>query len=933
MAFSTLCTACSDEKPDNKIPVFTIAENYLQLDFQQNQSSSSIPVETNLQEEDWSVSSDKDWCVVTKDLSSSSPAVKVLVYTSEEPEVRSAEIAVKSPAQNYTVQVRQLGYGPAILVKKDISVLPAGGSLELSVTSNIEYAVSQVPVVDWITETPATRGLTENVYSYHVKANPTYEERQTSFTYTGKQYTEVQATCRVVQEAKESGVSDVEVEGDFKITPIDGIASEHQQGQGIENTYDGKFGETPYHSVWGQAANFPVTLEYFFDGKDIDYIIYHTRSGNGNFGEVDIYTATESAPDYSLYGSFDFKMQNAASRVVFTQGLSKVTKIKFSVKSGLGDFVSCDEMEFYKKNPNKKLDAKLLEVFTDVTCTQVRKDATDEQINNLPGYFASLALQLKKGTYDEWEKEFRIQEYNPYSNVEEWAEKLMTKKYSSLDNPTGIYVEPGDSVVILVGDTHGQAISVQCIGEEQSGDYVQTAASGEMRFLEEGVNKVGFTKRGMLFIMYNTDLLDIHAKSVKIHIPLGSGRVSGFFDVKRHKTNDKYKELIDKAGYKYFCVRGEKIMFFFHRDKMLRAVPYDILSAINLWDDIIGWQQELMGIDDVRPSQVNNHLFAISPEGSYMWASDYRIGFVYTYLDNILLKDNVMAAKDNAWGPAHEIGHIHQRAINWPGSTESSNNLFSNYVLYKLGKYCSRGSELSALATARCVNKQGWWNMGSATHQNEDTEIHMRMNWQLWNYYHRCGYKPDFWPTLFKLLRQNRIMESDPGTGQLLFAKMASRVANENLTDFFEMWGFFEPVDNQTIEQYGTWKYNVTPAMIADAKAYMAQFPAPRHAFYYLEDRKNGDVGIDNYKVGDVGYYTQFKDNQKITKTVTYSRSGQHITIHNGEEAVAFEVKQGSNLLYFSNFLSFEVPASVSLAGAQVYAVQADGRRILLNAN
>ena len=47
-----------------------------------------------------------------------------------------------------------------------------------------------------------------------------------------------------------------------------------------------------------------------------------------------------------------------------------------------------------------------------------------------------------------------------------------------------------------------------------------------------------------------------------------------------------------------------------------------------------------------------------------MWASDYRMGFVYTYLNNILLYDNVMAAKDNAWGPAHEIGHIHQRAIN-----------------------------------------------------------------------------------------------------------------------------------------------------------------------------------------------------------------------------------------------------------------------------
>ena len=65
----------------------------------------------------------------------------------------------------------------------------------------------------------------------------------------------------------------------------------------------------------------------------------------------------------------------------------------------------------------------------------------------------------------------------------------------------------------------------------------------------------------------------------------------------------------------------------------------EILSAINLWDNIIGWEQELMGIEDVRPTQVNNHLFAISPEGAYMWASDYRIAFVYTYLE---IKDNLI---------------------------------------------------------------------------------------------------------------------------------------------------------------------------------------------------------------------------------------------------------------------------------------------------
>lgn len=742
----------------------------------------------------------------------------------------------------------------------------------------------------------------------------------------------------VVPPTQEPSVEDVIVEGDFPIVPTGGKASECQPGQDIGNSFDGKFGADgqPYHSIWNQQAAFPVTLEYFFDQKpDLDYLIYYTRSGNGNFGEVDIYTATESEPEYQLQGSYDFKMQNAASRVDFKNTLSKVTKVKFSVKSGLGGFVSCDEMEFYRKNNEKVLDKQLLTVFTDLTCTQVKEDATNEQINALPAYFASLAAMLRNDTYDPWEKEFRIQSYQPYSNVEEWAEKLMTKRYSNLDNPTGIYVEAGDSVVILVGDTHGNSLSVQCIGEEETSDgsknYVQTAASGETRFLQEGVNKVGFSRKGMLFLMYTANLTDENALPITVHIAPGSGKVSGFFDLKKHQTNEKYQELIGKATYKYFCVRGERIMFYFHREQMKQAVPTDILSAINLWDDIIGWEQELMGVEDVRPSQVNNHLFAISPEGSYMWASDYRIAFVYTYLDNILLKDNVMAAKDNAWGPAHEIGHIHQRAINWPGSTESSNNLFSNYILYKLGKYCSRGSELSALATARCEKHQGWWNMGSATHQNEDTEVHMRMNWQLWNYYHRCGYKKDFWQTLFKLLREDRIVESDPGAAQLKFAMKASQAANENLTDFFEMWGFFEPVD-ATIEQYGTWNYRVTEAMIKEAKDFMSQFPAPKHAFYYLEDRKNGDVGIGEYKVGDVGYYTQFQGNVKITKKVGCSLSGQQVSITDGDEAVAFEVRKDGKLLYFSNFFQFTVPSTIPLDGAAVYAVQADGKRIACTA-
>ena len=732
------------------------------------------------------------------------------------------------------------------------------------------------------------------------------------------------------------GTNDVVVDEDISVKPYGGKASEYQSGYDIDKSMDGVFTstnpESHYHSIWGKTANFPVTLEYYFKGDtEIDYFIYYTRSGNGNFGEVEVYTATDAARnEYTLQGKYDFKMQSAPSKISFSKGV-KATGVKFMVRSGAGDFVSCDEMQFFKRNTEKTLETQLLTVFTDVTCGALKPHVTSEQIELLPSYFIRIAEALQNNTYDAWEKEFRLRDYTAYSSCEEWAQKLMTKKYTNLDNPTGISVSKDDEVIVLVGDVHGQSVSIQCIGDERAGDYLQTAASGDVYYLETGVNKIKMRNPGQLFVMYNTDITSGNAKPIRIHIPLGSGKVNGFFDLKEHKTNEKYADLLSKATHKYFCVRGEKIMFYFHTSKMREYVPKEILSAINLWDNIIGWQQELMGIEDVRPAQVNNHIFAISPEGSYMWASDYRIGFIYTYLDNILLEENVMKAKDNVWGPAHEIGHIHQQAINWPGSTESSNNLFSNYALFKLGKYCSRGTELSALATARFVNKQAWWNMGSSTHQNEDTELHMRMNWQLWNYYHRCGFKPNFWQTLFKLLRETRIAESDPGAGQLLFARMASKAANENLTDFFEMWGFFIPVNNADLEQYGNWKYNVTQSMINDTKAYMSQFPAPKHVFYYLEDRKNGDVGIENYKVGDVGYYTQFKENQQITKAVTYSRSGQQIRISGGEEAVTFEIKRGSELLFFSNFVSFELPSSISLDGAEVYAVQADGKRVLVS--
>ncbi len=746
---------------------------------------------------------------------------------------------------------------------------------------------------------------------------------------------------------RQFGLYDITVEGDIQIHPASGKANQYQPGYDIDKSMDGKFTtgtsyeeSSNYHSPFGTGnTKFPVILEYFFtEDEPINYLIYYTRSGNGNFGKVDIYTAITNNPqesDYTLQGSYDFKEQNNPSKVTFNEAI-KATAVKFVVHNGRGGFASCDEMHFFQGNTNNTQEDKLLKVFKDITCTEVKEGVTEQDIQALgDNFFIDLACAIQHNAYSEWEKDFRIREYEAYSEPAKWAEKLMTKRYSNLDNLTGIAVEKDDEVVVLVGDTHGHDISIQCIGEEKTSfledhEYPQTAASGDYYILKSGINKLKMKNRGQLFVMYNCDLTS-HPEPIKIHIPIGSGKVSGFFDLAEHKTDMKYAELLSKATDKYFGIRGDKIILYFHREKLQEVVKNKILSAIHLWNDIIGWEQELMGIEDVRPNFFNNHIFAISPEGAYMWASEDRIAFVYTKLGDILLKENVMDKKDNVWGPAHEIGHIHQSAINWPSCTESSNNIFSNYVLYKLGKYCSRGLEISKLAESY-LQKQPWALLGTATHQNEDTELHMRMQWQLWNYFHRLGNMPDFFPKLFKYLRANPLAATAPGTAQMQYAKAVCTVANMDMTEFFERWGFFREVFIPEYEQYGKTMYMVSQPLINQTKEYMATFPKKVPPICYLEDRKNGDVGIESYQVGDVGHYSQFKDNVKITGTPTYSLSGNNITVNNGTQAVAFEIRkdnENGELLYFFNFLSYSIPSTVVIDGTtKFYAVQADGKRI-----
>ena len=71
----------------------------------------------------------------------------------------------------------------------------------------------------------------------------------------------------------------------------------------------------------------------------------------------------------------------------------------------------------------------------------------------------------------------------------------------------------------------------------------------------------------------------------------------------------------------------------------------------------------------------------------------------------------------------------------------------------------------------------------------------MRLNQQLWTYFERIGKKPN---TIRKIFEQGRTPEfwlpfNDPGAAQLMYARNVAKAANMDMTEFFDVWGFFIP--------------------------------------------------------------------------------------------------------------------------------------------
>lgn len=914
-------SACKHETVAAQEPILEISKTV--VDFKVEGGKSVIQVHTN--QPDVKITTDADWLSGTLNADNSNLTVRTSKYDGLE--VREGTIRLAAAQLSVQLKVRQLGAQPAILVSPENMSLPAvGGKFEFTVTANITFDIS---LPEWIKVPVASRvgGMVTTQHQYVADPCNTYGSRTGNIVITdNRPGVDPKTAITKVIIVSQDGTSKVKnsntesLKSDIKIPIESGTVSSYQGGAGIELSFDGNK-NTLYHSTWnnGGANYFPITLTYNLKADmSIDYLIYVPRtdgSNNGRFKEVDILTSKDGIT-FTKWKTHDFGAPQVPVKLDFEKGFS-AKSIRFVVRSGAGDgqgFASCAEMEFYQKNA-QNYDSSIL--FTDALCTDLKSSVTLEQIEACPDpFYKSLALNIYNKVYS---REFRIATFKayPWPGVQSATHK--TNPYSPLDNPTGISVKADEDLVVFVGDTHGQAVSLRVQNLDRPGG---DGFGGMTYILHQGMNKIRIQEKGLVYVMYHTNVLDDPtALPIKMHF--ATGTVNGYFDSQKH-TKDDWRRLIDNATDKYFDVLGKYSHCIFETNNY-RQYTTNGKTLSDVVDRYSYEEQRLMGLVKYNKMFRNRMLLTVMYH-SYMYATSFHTGYNINTMST--LANDVELQGGGVWGPAHEIGHMNQTrpGLRWLGMTEVTNNIMSEYMQTSIFNQPSR---LQTENMGGGVNRytKSWNNIivrKLAHGAEEDVFCKLVPFWQLELYFGNVlgktpRYQMDhggFYPDVYEHVRNTPNLGH--GASQVEFCVTASKYSGYDLTDFFTKWGFFTPIDME-IDDYGKAQLTVETSQIEEVKRRIAAMNLPK-------------LTVPIEYITDVNW-EYFK--KKATIAVgTAGRNENNVTLNNWQNVVAYELKNANNELIYvgDGILAASNTAVLRLPGWQtgyrLYAVQADGKRI-----
>lgn len=627
-------------------------------------------------------------------------------------------------------------------------------------------------------------------------------------------------------------------------------------------------------------------------------------------------------------------------------------------------------------------------LFDDKACTTLKEEIaalTDEQLAENASFatltddMKAMVLKIKNNTWQQftdgdytadYERFFRIADYKVYSHYQDMMNSsnfTMSNSFGKLSGPTGIVANKGDVIYIYVDANASSRCTLQL--EAVSTDGVPGGnTTGVTTNLKQGLNLFQFAEQKMLYIFYQLNTTSgLYAQlkrypDIKIHIE--GGQLNGYWDATRGMTNADWK-LLQKDLLKASPVlnlKTEHLVFCMNADKVKECEPNEMEGLMRIWDKIPANEERYMGIEDFE-GRFRNIWNVFSIQSNYMYATTYGTYYNETTLPTVM-NYATMCEPGNLWGPSHEIGHNHQASINVIGTTESSNNMFSNINTFEQGIWQTRRQlppdVFSDLAKGTPWLGRDIWNTTS-------------MFFQLYLYFHGMHHDDEFLPNLFRTMRKNPINKgtynssvtytyTEDGvqkTGQganvatgakdyLHLAKMICDVAKADLSEFFEAYGMFVPVSNYHVGDYSNYVVTTTQAEIDAAKKYMQKYSKKLGNIMFIDDHivrhpanpdnifegKPAADGLvkENFMqsaynastAGDVGDYEEFDGHEGYDVDGDYFKiSGSSITFQGtGYVGHKFYDLDG-NLIWATNAKKATLPTKLRTLGPDKYYVVA----------
>lgn len=452
--------------------------------------------------------------------------------------------------------------------------------------------------------------------------------------------------------------------------------------------------------------------------------------------------------------------------------------------------------------------------FSDNACTQLRDsyaNMTDADLRDAMSFFPvelqEMAVCVKNDRWDEnatknrYIKDFRIHNYDIYSDPDVWAMETKVGRFGNLYHPTGITCKAGELLYVMVGDNVKDSDAHLELGitPGTNNNPSQTIT------LQAGLNVIMPNVDGEAFVIYrltNKDKLLDEYPDIKVHIE--GGEATGCFDMHRGHTNNDWAYLCSNMfTNEYLHIMAENSVINCYTEKVRGAKR--LTEVLRILDWIFITEEKLIGHDGQWNGRYNPVIVIRDQiSGNPNWSG------TSINLNNINTESlNFESLMNERWVYYHEEAHGHQYPVNLVGTTESSNNGLAQMVNHEFGISSRRADGVKTLVRFK-NNGWGWVDMlrgGEGASRTAGFVDHDACVWvlnhmfyQLYLYFHVAGNKPDFWPRLCDKMREygGLVQHGNDANNPtlyyedyLLFAKACAAASETDLSEFFDTWGFF----------------------------------------------------------------------------------------------------------------------------------------------